>query len=142
MDKTTEELLEMMKNANTYADYMAKTSDSILENTIKPSDAITALLSDKKMKKADVIAKSTIEQHYAYQLFSGDKTPSRDKMIMFCFGFDLSLEETQNLLKTTGYSQLYGKNLRDNAIIFALVKKLDLWHTNEILNELGLDCLE
>ena len=140
MEKTTDELLEMMKNSATYAEYISKNGD-VITDTMKIDRVLSALLEQKKLKKAAVIAASTIEVHYGYQIFSGEKTPSRDKVIMLCFGFGLTLEETQNLLKITGYTQLYGKNFRDNAIIFAIIKQLSIIELNLILDELGLELL-
>lgn len=142
MKKTTQELIEIMKSSNDYSVYLESNSDAITPNLITISQALTTLLKDKKLVKADVIAQSGIEIHYAYQILSGIKTPTRDKVIMFCIGMKLTVEETQQLLKTTGYPQLYGKSERDNAILFGLTKMLSLIDLNALLYDLHLDILE
>lgn len=60
---------------------------------------------------------------------------------MLCFGLGLTVEETQQLLKITGYPQLYGKNERDNVILFGLTRKLSIIDINNILYDLNLDIL-
>ncbi len=131
----------MMKSAASYDDYRKASAEELSPNFMKIDRALSTLLNEKSAKKADVIAKSGIETHYAYQIFSGAKVPSRDKVIMLCFGFKLSADETQKLLKITGYPQLYGKNERDNAIMFGLTKEISLIEVNALLYDLGLEIL-
>lgn len=141
MKKTTQELLEMMKSSKSYDEYLSNNRDELAQVLMKIDRALGVLLADKNIKKADVIAKSGLEVHYAYQIFSGAKIPTRDKVIMLCFGFPLSPDETQKLLKITGYAQLYGKDMRDNAILFGLTKGLSIVEVNGMLYELGFSLL-
>lgn len=60
---------------------------------------------------------------------------------MFCFGFELTVEEAQQLMKVTGYAQLYSKDKRDNAIMFGLTKQLSIIDVNGILYDLNLELL-
>lgn len=142
MKKNTQELLELMKTSQDYHDYHEKYKDDIGKGHMKIDRALNALLADKDAIKADVIARSGIETHYAYQIFSGTKTPTRDKVLMLCIGFSLSVEETQRLLKITGYAQLYSKDERDNVILFGLTKKLSIIEINDILYEMNHNILE
>lgn len=141
MDKTTKELLELMKNSKSYDDYIRANRNDISQSFAKIDRTLSSMLVIKGLKKADVITRSGIETHYAYQIFSGRKTPSRDKVIMLCFGMNLSVDESQQLLKITGYPQLYGKNERDNAILFGLTKMISVIDMNNILFDLGLELL-
>lgn len=63
------------------------------------------------------------------------------KVLMFCFGFELTVEEAQQLMKVTGYAQLYSKDKRDNAIMFGLTKQLSIIDVNGILYDLNLELL-
>ncbi len=141
MNRTTQELIEMMKNSNDYGKYKETAQEELSRTFMKIDHALSAILKEKGAKKADVIARSGIEIHYAYQIFSGAKTPTRDKVIMLCFGLGLSADETQRLLKITGYPQLYGKNERDNAILFGLTKRISIIDMNEILYDLNAEIL-
>lgn len=141
MKKTTGELLDLMKNSKDYREYLAANRDAIRKGYMKIDRALNAMLAERGVTKAGVIAKSGIENHYAYQIFSGIKTPTRDKVLMLCFGFELTVEEAQQLMKVTGYAQLYGKDERDNAIMYGLTKRLSIIDVNAILYELNLELL-
>lgn len=141
MKKTTCELLEMMKSSKEYSEYKESNADELTRSFMKVDRALSLLLREKGAKKADVIAKSGIETHYAYQIFSGLKTPTRDKVVMLCIGLGLSAEETQELLKITGYPQLYGRNERDNALLFGIVKHASVMDINNLLYDLHLEIL-
>ncbi len=142
MKKTTQELLELMKSSRDYHEYLAQNKEDIGKDHMKIDRALNVLLAEKKAVKAEVIAKSGIENHYAYQIFSGVKTPTRDKVVMLCVGFDLTVEETQQLLKITGYAQLYSKEERDNVILFGLTKHLSIIEINDLLYEMNYGILE
>ena len=142
MKKTTQELLDLMKDSKDYHQYLATNRENMIQEHMKIARVLSALLAEKNAVKSEVIAKSGIENHYAYQIFSGTKTPSRDKILMLCIGFGLSVDETQQLLKITGYAQLYSKGERDNVILFGLAKKLSIVDINGLLYELNLELLK
>ena len=102
---------------------------------------LVAIVEEKGLQKADVIRKSNIQTNYAYQIFSGLKIPSRDKLIALCFGLELGLSEAQTLLKYAGYAQLYPRIKRDSIIIKALEKHMDVIDCNITLDELNLSPL-
>lgn len=141
MKKTTKELLELMKSADDYKAYLSAGGGDITPEPMKIDRALNALVADKRLKKADVIARSGMEVHYAYQIFSGMRVPTRDKVIMLAVGMELTAEETQDLLRISGYAPLYAKTARDNALLFGLTKGLSLIDLNCLLYELGLELL-
>jgi len=136
--KSTGELLDVLKKEDSYEEIIEKTTD-FFELTL--SEYLRQLMDEKQLKKATVIAKSGVERTYAYQIFSGKKFPSRDKLLSLAFGMELTFEEVQKLLKVNGYAQLYPKNKRDSIIIFALDKGHNLVKLNEIIFSLGEDML-
>jgi len=97
------------------------------------SEHLNLLLSQKGIKKADVVRGSLLDRAYVYQIFSGEKTPSRDKLIAIAFGLKLSDDETQKMLKISGNRELYARDKRDALILFALQHKKTIWYTNELL---------
>lgn len=141
MNKSTQELIEMMRKSRNYDEYRQANQEDMSRSFMEIDRALAVLLNEKGLKKSDVIAKSGIEIHYAYQIFSGAKTPTRDKVVMLCFGFGLSIEEAQQLLKITGYSQLYVKNERESAILYGLEKQMSVVDVNNLLYDLGCDLL-
>ncbi len=48
-------------------------------------------------KRWQVIANSGIDRTYGYQLFNGTRKPSRDKAIQLAIGFELNVDQTQEL---------------------------------------------
>ena len=141
-EKSTRQLLELMKNKTNYDEYLSETQKDLGHGNMKLNRALQALLSEKALSRSAVIAKSGIENHYAYQIFNGTKTPTRDKVLMLCIGFSLSVEETQKLLQVTGYAQLYAKDERDNAILFSITHRKNIIDINALLYELGLPLLQ
>lgn len=95
------------------------------------------LLREKQLTKADVVRDSEIDRKYLYQIFSGEKNPSRDKLIALAFGLHLSKEETQTMLKVSGKGELYPRRERDSIILFALNKRMNIFDTNDLLYEHG-----
>ena len=91
------------------------------------------LLSQKGLSKADVVRASLLDRSYVYQIFSGEKTPSRDKLIAIAFGLHLSDDETQKMLKLSGNRELYARDERDAMILFALHHKKSVFDVNELL---------
>ncbi|HWR30381.1 MAG TPA: XRE family transcriptional regulator, partial [Negativicutes bacterium] len=79
---------------------------------------------------------------YAYHVFSGEKNPSRDKVIALGFGFQMSVEDMQRLLRFSGNRALYPRDKRDSVIRFAVNKAKDIISCNVLLNDLGLNVLD
>lgn len=140
MKKNTEELLHTLKNSPDLDTYFSQEENNLITTTLP--DYLKALCEEKNISKAQCAKVSGLDRTYVYQIFSGAKHPTRDKLLALCFGFSLDLEETQNLLKSTSYPILYAKNKRDSAIIFALERKYTLIELNELLFEMELKLIE
>lgn len=140
MKKSTAQLQEMLKKCKSLNEYIKENETSFI--TGKPNEILNAEIEKRNFAKADVIRKSGIERHYAYQILSGKKTPSRDKLLMFCIGLEMTAKETQHFLLECSAPLLYAKNKRDNVILFALENKLTVIELNELLYELNLDIFE
>lgn len=129
MEKTSL-LLEVLKTKNSYEE-VVDTKPIFVESTL--SEYLNELIEIKNLNKAEVILKSGLERTYAYQIFSGKKTPARDKLLALAIGMKLTFDEVQRLLKVNGYAQLYPKNKRDNIIIFAIYKGQNMMELNDNL---------
>lgn len=141
MERSTNELLEILKSKKTYEKFFYEEVGELCFKSV--SEYLELLLNEKHLQKSDVIKKANLDKNYAYQIFNGTKTnPSRDKIIMLSFGLNLTLNETRNLLKISGLPDLYVRSPRDSVIIFCLHNNENLMKTNEMLNDFGLDVLE
>lgn len=137
--KSTDELNHEIKAATDIEDYLVKNKKHMLTDSL--SDHLNMLLSQKGTNKAEVIRGSLLDRAYLYQIFSGAKTPSRDKLIAIAFGLHLSDDETQKMLKLSGNRELYPKDERDALILFAIQKKMTIFEANESLFRHGLTVL-
>ena len=88
---------------------------------------------------ADVIRDSGLSYSYTYQIFNGQKMPSRDKLIAIGFGLHLDLDSFQRMLKLGGCIELYTRVWRDAVIKFCILHRYDIWKTDETLHSLQLD---
>lgn len=106
------------------------------------TEYLEILLQKYNMKKAEVIKKAALATVYGYQIFDGKREPKRDKIIQLAFGFGLTLEETQTLLKCAGHSELYPKVKRDVLFIYAINNRLNKDEVEQLLFQMGEICLE
>lgn len=141
MKRTTEELLAILKKSPDISTFMENNSEDLMEN-MPLCQYLEQILTQKNLKKSDVIRLSGLDRKYCYEIFAGTKSPSRDKVLALCFSAGLSETETMHLLKSTGYPQLYARIERDSVILFALQHKLSLTDANDLLFELNYPCLE
>lgn len=140
MQKSTTELLNELKNFDSFKEYKKINKNSMINKTL--SQYLCDLLEEKHLKKSDVIRKGELNESYAYQMFSGVKsTPSKDKLICLSIGMDLSVDETNSLLKLAGLSPLYPRIKRDSIIIINMNNKKSVVEINEELYNEGEETL-
>ena len=82
---------------------------------------LNQLLRQKHLRKSTVIRRSMLSEIYAYQIFGGVKKPRRDKLLCLALGMELSLEETQKMLRVCGFHPLYVRHQRVCIIIHAML---------------------
>ncbi len=133
--KTTAELNHEIRVANDIEDFLTKNAGQLLECRLP--EHLNRLLEQKGKRKADVVRGSLLDRGYGYQIFAGEKTPSRDKLIALAFGLRLSAEETQKMLKLSGNRELYPRDKRDALILFAIQHGKDINDANERLIDYG-----
>ena len=130
--KSTDDLLKELSSTDDINDFLKNNENNL--DYVSISKYLNRLVSEKNLKKSEVIRNSELSEIYAYQIFSGKKcNPSRDKVLCLAFGMGLNVEETQQMLKVFNFPFLYAKRKRDSIIIFALNKGLSVPDTNELL---------
>ena len=139
MGKDTDELFSELTKAK--SDNELRKFYERNEEELQHPDAVSflkQLFVKHNLKKADVIVKTGLERTFAYHLLAGSKTFTRDKLLIFAIAAQLTIDETQTLLKYAGEGKLYARDARDGMIIHALNHKLDIWKTNILLEEMDL----
>ncbi len=91
--KKTDKLLDILKKSPTVDDYIENENDNLVNMTL--SEYLNKILSDRKLKTSDLVKLTGLDRTYTYQIMSGRKKPSRDKVIAICFALNMSFEDTQ-----------------------------------------------
>jgi hypothetical protein len=136
---STDELMKTLQSSNNIEQYMKENSEYLIDSSL--SEYLNKLIKEKQLVKSTVIKKSELNEIYGYQIFSGTRMPSRDKLICLCIGMGLDLEETQQTLELTGLAPLYPKNKRDSIMIFEIQKQQNVCEINEVLYNSGENTL-
>lgn len=103
---------------------------------------LETLLLKKDVSKSELIKMTNLHRTYAYQIFNGQKKPSRSKIIQIALALQLDIRETNNLLSLSDNGYLYPKVRYDAIILYALEHKKSIIDTNLILDMYELPILE
>lgn len=133
--RSTASVNENLKNATDLVTFLQQNKADMIHQTF--AGHLKMLLEQKGLRRADVIRDSGLDEAYVYQLFKGEKRPSRDKLIALAFGLHLDEEETQRMLKLGGYSELYSRLERDAVILFAILHEKSIDEVNDLLYDNG-----
>ncbi|MBR1629812.1 MAG: helix-turn-helix transcriptional regulator [Lachnospiraceae bacterium] len=140
MKKSTEELLQLLKKSNTIDDYFSVADESLI--SVSLSEELDRLIREHGKKPAEIFRRAGIDKSYGYDILSGKRSPSRDKVLAIMFGLEQSASDTQVLLKQCGYPVLYPKHTRDAVILFCLERRISLSDCNETLYDMGMELVE
>lgn len=129
--KDTNDLQHELMSAPNLSRFLSENQGNFYDTSF--ADLLVNLFEKKGISKAALAKNAGISTVYLYQIFSGERNPSRNRILCLCFGLPASLEETQELLKHSGYAQLFAKNKRDAIIIYGLTHGMDLDEINDQL---------
>ena len=125
----TEELLEELLEAPDPAAFAD--AHRIVQRTLP--EYLRVLLEEKGLARAEVVRRAGLNETYGYQIFMGQRKPSRNKVLQLGFALGCTLREMNRLLKAAGVNELYCKNRRDAIIIYCLSHGCALHSTDEEL---------
>lgn len=139
MHKDTSEIVKELGLCPDFQTFYGENREYMISDDL--ARLLAKLLESKGLKKSQVIKKAEISEVYGYQIFSGIRVPERKKLLCLAVGMELNIEQTQQLLKCAGYSQLYVKLPFDSIVLYGLCKALSVVQINELLYEYGLETL-
>ena len=131
--KLTDELLRQIERSKTPESFLGSFPD--VERDLP--GYLAQKLEEKGLRKADVIRAANLNETFGYQIFSGQRGASRDKVLALGFALKLDLGEMRKLLNHANVGDLYSKNRRDAIIIFCVSHGYDLACTDEELYRFG-----
>ena len=129
--KPTDELMDELLKANSISEYLKENSQYMVSDEL--ATYLNNIMAKKGLVKSDVIKKTEFSEVMGYQIFAGTRQPSRDSLICICVAMNMSLEETQTLLKISGFAALYPKSKRDSIIIKGISENKTVAKINEEL---------
>ena len=137
--KNTGQLLQELMDSNDLDRVLSENDTSFREDSL--TDALQRLFDARDISKATLAKNSGISEVYLHQVFSGRRTPSRDRLLCLCIGLHASLEEAQRLLVQAHHAPLYPREQRDAILIYGLSHELTLQEVNDALFEIKAEAL-
>lgn len=105
------------------------------------SGYLQQLLEEKGLERASVVREAGLNETFGYQIFTGSRGASRNKVLQLAFAMGCTLREANRLLQAAGANELYCKNRRDAIIIFCLDHGYGLRKTDEELYRFNEDTI-
>lgn len=139
MQKDTSEIVKELGLSPDFQTFYSENKEYMVSADL--AQLLAELLTSKGLKKSQVIKKAELSEVYGYQIFSGLRVPERKKLLCLAISMGLNIDETQQLLKCAGYSQLYVKKPFDSVVLYGLCKRLSVVEINELLYKYDLETL-
>ena len=142
IDDTTEDLMAVLGSAGE-EEVRSFLREHFARGTPTFVQYMDELLEQKGLKRQEVLLRADLPQKYGYKLLTGEShTTDRDKLLRLCLVLELSLKQTQRVLRLYGMSELYPKVPRDVVLIAAIGRRqYDLHEISRELTEAGLEPL-
>ena len=103
------------------------------------AECLQQLLEEKGLARSRVVRMADLNETFGYQIFTGQRNPSRNKVLQIAFAMALTLRETNRALTAADVARLDPKSRRDAIIIFCLDRGCSLQKVNEELYRFGED---
>ena len=132
-ERLTEELLQELVDAPSIDSYI---EDHDLDAPTL-ADYLQELLEKKHLERVKVVHMASLNETFGYQIFTGQRGASRNKILQIAFAMALTLRETDRALRAAGVSSLNPKDRRDAIIIYCLDRSCSLQKVNEELYRFG-----
>ena len=138
--KSTTNLENELKSCDTLESFLKRNLDEL--STASLAEQLQTLIASKGLTRSGVVKASNLSEVYAYQIISGARRPSRDKLLCLCIAMKATLDETRELLVRGGFAPLYVRSQRDSIIIFAISHGETILELNNNMYDHGEPLLE
>ncbi len=95
------------------------------------------LLVKHKLSKQAVLKEAGLDRSTFYMIFLGKRNPKRNTLLIIALAMQLTLQETQRLLKIAQRGELYPKNRRDAAIVYCIHHHIKVIDAQVLLDQIG-----
>lgn len=138
MNIDTKELLHRLSKSTDIKKFLDENEDEFIN--LNCVDFLNSIIAQKNITIASV-AKKSGQGDYVYKVLNGERKPSRDVLISIAFGMQLSLDETQLLLRISKNAMLDPRDRRDSIIIYGINEKLSVDLINDLLFEMKFNTI-
>lgn len=139
LKKQTDDMMTELTSDTGLDKYIKDNEDYFIDGSI--AQYLNDIIEQKGFAKSKVFTRAEISDIYGYQLLSGVRKPSRDKLIQLCIGMELPLNEVQAALKFAGFAILYPKSKRDSVMIAGITENKSVFEINQLLFDHGEETL-
>ena len=133
--KSTTELLRDLRKYKEFDSYLKHDAD-FLQQTVF-TEKLKNLLNRDERTRIEVAQEACISEIYLYQICTGKRVPTRNRVLCLCLVLHPKLEDTQELLRSCGHAPLHPRDRRDAQIIHALLHGGTLYQTDDALIKMG-----
>ncbi len=136
----TKDLTDEVRKASNFDRVLERCKSEFVEEDF--TRYLETLMEAHSISKTNLIIRANMDKGYAYQIFRGERAPSREVLLKIAIGLSATLEETKMLLQFGGKSELYPRVKRDAAILFCLEKGYSIIDTQIFLSDRNLPLLK
>ena len=139
--KTSIMLEGLLRQCESFDQFEQICSDDMLNSDCRTSLYLMRLLDKYGWKTAAASEAAEMSTGYLGLIINGKRNATRDILIRVAIVIGATVEETDYLLKYSGYSPLYVRNKRDVIIWYGISKKEKLSVINTNIKKRGLEPL-
>ena len=135
---TTLDMINALDSGESLDDFEKNFNDDLITKPIHVGIYLNELLGKYNVKSASKLSNdSCLDPSYIGLIIAGRKNPSREALLCICLTLGTDIEETQTLLKHSGYPPLYVRNMGDAIIYTGIINHESLDDVNEKLKDKG-----
>lgn len=128
----TNNLLKLVKDSPRYFSELVVDGKSF-DGGNPLTEYLRELLVLHDLTMTELVRISLLSKSYVYQIFNGERMPSRDVLLRIALSMSCTIDEIQHLLTFAQIGNLYPKVRRDAAILCCVSQGFTLEETDEFL---------
>lgn len=144
-EKRTSDLEEILGSTHSseFDAWRKAQKEVLIQGTDSFSVFIKECLKNHKISQQLAFLRADVPERYGYKLLAGEKrTRQRDVILRICYGGELTLKETQTVLKLYEMPELYARIPRDALIMIVFNERPgSIIDVNELLRKHGFESL-
>ncbi len=135
--RSTDELMHMLSEETklTISEVLADVEPHCVVPPLK--ELLNAFMKEKNCSPTWLFEQVGVERTAGYRILSGSRQPGRNVLLRLAIRMELTVAQTQRLLRSGGRAELYPRLRRDALIIYALSHQLALAQVEEELQRSG-----